>query len=164
MKRILIVLGFVLFTALMLYVLYLLTGVKQTQIVPLTTEEKVQAVEDSLHSYQKEGLIERCDVEDEVFCAIERTVKCTLNNELSICDEDEVPGFIMGKTEDDVRPSKISFSITKIKPVPDTRDIMVYTKSDCDASWFGLCKGVVIYSLTPEDGRWKVNNIFALEE
>jgi hypothetical protein len=57
-----------------------------------------------------------------------------------------------------------SFSITKIKPIPDTRDISVYTKSQCDASWFGLCQGTVIYSLSAKDGVWKVSNVYALEE
>ena len=164
MKRILIVLGFVSFMVMMLYVVFLMTKVKETEIVPLPTQEKVQAVEDTLHAYKKDSLSEVCDVDDQIFCAIEKAVKCTIDNELSMCDDGEIPSFIMGKTEEDVRPSEISFSITKIKPVPESRDIMVYTQSDCNASWFGLCKGIVIYSLTPKDGNWVVSNVLALEQ
>jgi hypothetical protein len=51
-----------------------------------------------------------------------------------------------------------------MKSVPESEDIVVYTKSECIGSWFGLCQGTVIYSLTTRNGLWEVNNIFALEE
>ena len=164
-KRVLIILGFILCALVSVWMIFLMTNAnKVAEIVPLSSNSDVQKVEDSLHKYSVESLKEKCEVDDVVFCAIERTVKCTINPELGICNKKDIPSFIMGKTEDDVRPSSISFSITKIKPLPESRDISVYTKSDCDASWFGLCKGTVIYSLTPRDGEWVVSNIFALEE
>ena len=104
-----------------------------------------------------------CRAEDKIFCAIEQVIKCTMAPELEGCDKEYVPGFVLGKAEETPRPRHISFEITKIKPIPGSSDISVYTKSDCDAVWFGLCKGTVIYSLTQKDGRWAVTNIYALE-
>ena len=165
LKRVLIILGFILCATLALFMIFIMTNAyKKAEIVPLSSNSDAQKVEDSLHKYSASDLNEKCEVEDVVFCAIEKTVKCTLNPELSYCNKKDIPSFILGKTEENVRPTEISFSITKIKPLPESRDISVYTKSDCNASWFGLCKGTVIYSLTPKDGEWVVNNIFALEE
>lgn len=165
LKRVLIILGFVLCALTSLFMIYMMTNSnKEAEIVSLSSNSDVQKVDDEMHKYSVESLSEACEVEDVVFCAIEKTVKCTINPELSYCNKKDIPSFIVGKTQEDIRPSYISFSITKIKPLPESRDITVYTKSDCDASWFGLCKGTVIYSLAPKDGEWVVNNIFALEE
>lgn len=164
LKRVLIVLGFVAFFGGCLYMVYSMSGAKNTKIVPLVESKEVKEVNLSLNSYKLEELSEVCDKDDEIFCAIERTVKCTINPNLSICVEGEVPGFVLGKIEDDIRPKNVSFSITKIKPVPDSRDVLVYTKSQCDGSWFGLCSGTVIYFLSAVDGAWKVVNVNALEE
>ena len=119
---------------------------------------------ESMHTYNLENLEAGCSVSDKVFCAVERTVKCTISPTLDDCDKDLVPGFVLGQTEDTERPTEISFKFSKIKPVFDSSDISVYTQSDCNAMWFGLCKGTVVYSLSPKDnGEWAVTNIFALE-
>lgn len=163
-KRILIIVGFVVIALAGIATIYNMTGNKDTNIKAMAIDSGVKEVKSSVYSYEKDKLSEECLNDDEVFCAIERTVKCTLNPEFSICEKDLVPSFVLGKTQEDVRPSNIRFSITKIKPIPDTRDISVYTKSQCDASWFGLCQGTVIYSLSAKDGGWKVVNVYALEE
>lgn len=163
-KRILIVMGFIVFFAGCLGLVYKMTGQKNTKIIPLINVEGVKEVSSSLNSYSFDGLEEVCKVDDEIFCAIEKTVKCTINPSLGICVEGSVPNFVIGKVEEEVRPKNISFSITKIKPMPESRDVSVYTASDCDASWFGLCKGTVIYSLSAKDGQWRVVNVYALEE
>ena len=119
---------------------------------------------DIQHTYTADTLQAECQSDSDILCAIERTVKCTINPELETCDKDLVPAFVIGKVEDTERPTEISFRITKIKPIPESTDISVYTQSDCNALWFGLCKGIVVYSLSPKNNNWAVTNIFALEE
>lgn len=164
-KRVFILSMFIAFAVFCLWLVFVLTGNRKTEIVPLAvhSSEEVE-LNDTLHSYKKDELSKKCENDDQVFCAIEKIVKCTINPELEFCDKGGIPSFVLVKTEEDIRPTEISFSITKMKPVPDSSDIVVYTKSQCNASWFGLCQGTVIYSLTTRNGIWEVNNIFALEE
>ena len=162
-KRVLIVSGFVAIALLAIGTIFVMQGSRNPKIVPIVADNEVKMVSDSIHSYKKGSLSEKCDAEDQIFCAIERAVKCTLEPQYSECSKDSVPSFVLGTAEIDVRPSELSFSITKIKPIPDSRDVSVYTKSTCNASWYGLCNGTVIYSLTPRDGYWAVTNVYALE-
>lgn len=143
--------------------LYLMRGIEEPALEPAAAITEERQVSDSVHSYAAEDLAAGCRAEDKIFCAIEQVIKCTMAPELEGCDKEYVPGFVLGKAEETPRPRHISFEITKIKPIPGSSDISVYTKSDCDAVWFGLCKGTVIYSLTQKDGRWAVTNIYALE-
>lgn len=163
MRKVLVLFFFTAFFAAMLYVVFYMRG----ETAPVLASDKMPvaetAISDSVHTYRAEDVKSGCDAEDEIFCAVERTVKCTLAPDLIGCDEGSVPAFVVGKSEDVQRPSEISFAITKLKPIPESTDISVYTQSDCDAIWFGLCKGTVIYSLSPKDGQWIVTNIYALE-
>lgn len=118
---------------------------------------------DAMHEYSVTDLSNVCQENDKIFCAVERTVKCTMAPEMEGCDKNSVPSFVLGKTDEAERPTHISFKIVKIKPIPESSDISVYTESDCDALWFGLCKGTVVYSLSSTEDGWRVNNIFALE-
>ncbi len=163
MKRGLILGSFILFFTAMLYVVFYMRGETEPVLTgsPMPVKEKV--ISDSVHTYRADDVKSGCAAEDAIFCAVEQTVKCTLAPELSGCDDGSVPAFVIGKSEDVQRPSEISFAITKLKPIPESTDISVYTQSDCDAVWFGLCKGTVIYSLSQKEGRWIVNNIYALE-
>ncbi|MBR5599619.1 MAG: hypothetical protein IKW39_06230 [Alphaproteobacteria bacterium] len=164
LKRILIVSFFVLLAIGGISAIYFMTGDKKTNIGEIAKGKEITEVSLSFNSYGINNLKENCSSQDEIFCAIEKTVKCSINPKLSICKKGEVPSFVLGKTEDDVRPKNVSFAVTKIKPTAETRDISVYTKSQCDGSWFGLCQGTVIYSLSMKDGYWKVINVYALEE
>lgn len=119
--------------------------------------------EELFYTYKKDNLSETCAMDDRIFCAVERVVKCTINPEMNICHKDVVPAFVLGQTEDVDRPSEISFKIAKIKPIPESSDLSVYTQSNCNAIWFGLCKGTVVYSLSANGSDWQVTNIFALE-
>ena len=163
MRRVVIVLLFLLVFAGACLAIYKLKGKSVPELEAVSQVKTVEKVSDSVHSYSVQDIKSGCDAEDKVFCAIERTVKCTLAPELDGCVADVVPSFVIGKVEKEIRPTEISFEITKIKPITGTNDISVYTKSDCNASWFGLCKGNVIYSLSNKDGNWVVNNIYALE-
>ena len=163
MRRVVIVLLFLLVFAGACLAIYKLKGKNVPELEAVSQVKAVEKVSDSVHSYSAQDIKSGCEAEDKIFCAIERTVKCTLAPELDGCVADVVPSFVIGKVEKEIRPTEISFEITKIKPITGTNDISVYTKSDCNASWFGLCKGNVIYSLSNKDGNWVVNNIYALE-
>ena len=167
-KKIIIVLCFVAVFAVALWYLFELQGYKDVQISENEiSEQKIEepmAVEEKVYSYTKETLAENCATDDKIFCAIEQTVKCTIDPDFVGCDKKNVPAFVLGKTDEVERPSTISFRIIKLKPVAGSSDVSVYTQSDCDALWFGLCKGTVVYSLTPGQDNWKVTNIFALVE
>lgn len=168
LKRVALVTGFIVFFAAMAMILFYLkdkNGVEQSTSVAVTNTEVQTAVEtDEMHVYNAENLNEDCAAEDGVFCAVERVVKCTMKPDFQGCHKNVVPAFVIADAEDMERPTEMSFKIVKIKPIPESSDISVYTESDCNAMWFGLCKGTVVYSLTPKDNGWAVNNIFALEQ
>lgn len=164
MKKFLIISMFlVVFGGSLAGVFYMKSKVKPV-IEPMAKIEEVKVVSDTRHSYSADDVTSGCSVDDKIFCAIELAVKCTLAPELDGCSKDVVPSFILGKTDEGIRPTEISFEITKIKPIPGGQNISVYTNSDCNASWFGLCKGNVIYSLSQKDGEWYVANMYALEQ
>lgn len=166
-KRFLIIAGFVLFFALMASILFYLqkkNAQNGVDAAPVVVQESAMKTDD-VHAYTAADLSAECSSDDHIFCAVEKTVKCTITPELLGCDKDSVPAFVIGKAEDTERPTEMSFKIVKIKPVPDSQDVSVYTESDCNAMWFGLCKGTVVYSLSPSENesQWRVTNIFALE-
>lgn len=164
LKRLLIVGGFLVLSGLAFGCLYVMNNKSIDKVVKSASDVKI--VQDAAVEfvYKKGSLKDDCAKDDMVFCAIERAVKCTINPDMEICDKESIPSFVLGKVEDDIRPNEIGFNIVKIKPVEGGRDISVYTKSQCDASWFGLCNGTVIYLLSPSNDAWKVVNIYALEE
>ncbi len=162
-KKIVIVCGFLAFFGVALMALFKMKGVDKPVLEHEAVVDEVQNIGDSVHSYSVAELTVGCQSDDKIFCAIEQTVKCTMKPDFAGCHKDFVPGFVIGKTDETPRPTQIAFEIVKIKPIPETNDISVYTKSDCDAVWFGLCKGTVIYSLTQKGNRWAVTNIYALE-
>lgn len=134
-------------------------------VVPLVQKES-ETGNNQLYVYQAAELKEGCSSLDKVFCAVERAVKCTIKPELVDCAKGKVPGFVLGQAGGTARPSVISFEITKLKPLANENSLSVYTRSECDAEWFGLCRGTVIYSLKPDleaEGEWVVENVYALE-
>ncbi|MBO5284631.1 MAG: hypothetical protein J6B00_02010 [Alphaproteobacteria bacterium] len=155
-KRILITFGFVLVFGIAAFVLFYMKGRPEPVLEEKNFSEEV-------HSYRADDLNSGCALDDKVFCAIERAVKCTMAPEFEGCDKKHVPSFVLGKIKDVVRPTEMSFKIVKIKPIIGEKDIAVYTQSDCDTIWFGLCKGTVVYSLSPKGDDWAVTNIYALE-
>jgi len=166
LKKTFTILGFIIIFALAVSLIFYMQNkatMSETQTaVADSISETAEA--DAIHTYKAENLPAECQSDSDIFCAIERTVKCTINPELNNCDKKFVPPFVVGKAIDTERPTEISFRITKIKPLPESDNISVYTQSDCNALWFGLCKGTVVYSLTTKNNEWAVTNIFALEE
>lgn len=89
-------------------------------------------------------------------------LKCTINHKLPECDPKKLPKFTFMEDESLQRPSQASFQIVKLKPI-DAHTVEVYTKSDCNGVWFGLCKGNIIYVLNNRSGNWTVKDIYALQ-
>ena len=166
-KRVALVAGFILiFAAAATGIFYM--QAKHTAVKEKAHADAVQKTDsfkaENMHVYRAGHLVNDCAAEDKLFCAIERTVKCTMEPGLADCQGELVPAFILGKTEDAERPTEISFKVTKIKPIPGSTDVSVYTESDCNAMWFGLCKGTVVYTLSFKGNNdWAVTSIYALE-
>ena len=166
-RKVVFICGFVLIFLLAAWGLFYMQKKSEGQPVRQVKEavvEKKEVKTDAWHAYQAQSVKAECLADDNIFCAVERTVKCTLVPEMEGCDKGLIPSFILGKAAEEDRPTEISFKITKIKPIAESSDISVYTDSDCNAMWFGLCKGTVVYSLSPRsDNTWAVTNILALE-
>lgn len=96
--------------------------------------------------------------------AINQSVQCTLTpmdaNCISI--KEALPKFIFMQDESLERPSEISYTINKIKPLNGGL-LHIYTKTTCNAGWFGLCQGNTIYVLENKNQKWFVTDIFATE-
>lgn len=163
LKRVVVVVFFVLLAMMSFACLNVMNKTSIKKVAQSAKNVQVETVLDAENVYEFDKLSEECRKDDMVFCAIEKAVKCTINPDLGVCDKESVPSFVLGKVEDNIRPSKIGFNIVKIKPSTDSQAISVYTKSQCDASWFGLCNGTVIYLLEPSNNGWKVMNIYAIE-
>ncbi len=166
-KRVVLVAAFVLIFALAATGIFYMQA-KHTAIKEKAQADAVQKTEnlkaEDVHVYRADDIASGCSSEDKLFCAIERTIKCTMEPELSDCQGELVPAFVLGKTQDAERPTEVSFKVTKIKPIPDSTDVSVYTESDCNAMWFGLCKGTVVYTLSFKgNDDWAVTNVYALE-
>jgi len=168
-KKAAIILVFIVLFAAALWVMFYMS--KKTEMVSEAQNisvkamqlEASQAEDEPFYVYKADSLSESCALDDKILCAVERVVKCTINPGLSFCDKDFVPAFVLGQSEEVEHPSEISFKVVKIKPIPESSDISVYTKSDCNALWFGLCKGTVVYLLSTDGLDWFVTNIYALE-
>lgn len=118
---------------------------------------------DTLFSFNKETLIEDCSVTNPQICAVEIAVKCSINSDLEMCKNANLPQFIFIKDAGTDRPTEISYRFTN-KKVLANQNAEFYTESSCNGTWFGLCQGTVIY-VTSQDssGKWFVKDIYAIE-
>lgn len=111
-------------------------------------------------SFNKNDLTEGCKEDSKIVCAINLALKCTLNPNLNECEKEKLPSFIFMEDESLERPTQISYKIVKMKPISGG-SVEIYTQSNCDASWFGLCEGNIIYIMTQNGEDWRVNDIYA---
>ena len=118
--------------------------------------------EDIVYSYDIKNLPQGCDKGSDMVCAIELQVKCTINPKLAECDAKKLPRFTFMEDESLQRPTQSSFQIVKLKPI-DATTVEVYTKSECNGVWFGLCKGNIVYVLSNAKGAWVVKDLYALQ-
>lgn len=118
--------------------------------------------EDIVYHYDSQNLPQGCDKGSDMVCAIDLQVKCTINPKLQECDAKKLPRFTFMEDESLQRPTQSSFQIVKLKPI-DATTVEVYTKSDCNGVWFGLCKGNIVYVLSNAKGSWVVKDLYALQ-
>lgn len=118
--------------------------------------------EDIVYKYDANNLPQGCDKGSDMVCAIDLQVKCTINPKMAECDTKKLPRFTFMEDESLQRPTQSSFQIIKLKPI-DAATVEVYTKSDCNGVWFGLCKGNIVYVLTNKNGSWVVKDLYALQ-
>ncbi len=118
--------------------------------------------EDIVYHYDINNLPQGCDKGSDMVCAIDLQVKCTINPKLAECDAKKLPRFTFMEDESLQRPTQSSFQIVKLKPI-DATTVEVYTKSECNGVWFGLCKGNIVYVLSNAKGSWVVKDLYALQ-
>ena len=132
-----------------------------------TPEEQVEAVveetlPEEIFTFNIQNLAEECSLDNAQLCAVENSVKCTINPDLKFCADLKLPEFIFMKDPSIDRPSEISYKIVNKKVLPNgTTEI--YTESACNGNWFGLCQGTVIYVISPLNENWQIKDIYAIE-
>lgn len=115
-------------------------------------------------TFNAENLTPKCLTDDEMLCAVEKAVKCTIAPEMEGCSDANLPKFIFMKDPSLERPTEISYKITNKKALPSNNTVEIHTDSACNSSWFGLCQGTVIYVLAQdEDQKWFIHDIYAIE-
>ena len=118
----------------------------------------------SAHLHKKGEIDATCNNESEIICAVETTVKCSVDPTLSICSKNIVPDYTFMEDDEFLgRPTEVLYRITGIKTI-DADTIEVRTKSECNGSWFGLCQGNVIYVVDNVKGFFRVKDVYALGE
>lgn len=132
-------------------------------------QEEIQKMEAPKIDYENQefefdasNLNWQCNKNSEIVCALDLAVKCTLNPKMENCTRDKMPDFIFMEDEFLERPTKMSYTITKLKPV-NANTVEVYTKGNCNGNWMGLCNGNVIYVMGLENGSWVVKEIYAIQ-
>ena len=96
---------------------------------------------------------------NEIINAINNTIKCTLNPQNQNCNELNIPKFILMEDESLQRPTQMEYKIVKMKPLSGGF-LHIYTQSQCNNNWFGLCRGNIIYVMQNKDNAWYVSDIF----
>jgi hypothetical protein len=132
--------------------------------VQKTAEAQNTLDKDTVFSFDVANLSEGCDNSSEIVCAINNTIKCTLNPEFLDCasNKNKMPSFVFMQDDSLQRPTFQSYQIIKLVPRNDGA-VEVYTKSSCNGSWFGLCNGNIIYVMKNIDSQWAVIDMYAVE-
>ncbi len=118
----------------------------------------------TVFSFDINTLSSGCEHSSLMICAINASIKCTINPNFEECAKQKayMPNFIFMEDESLKRPTSQSYKITKIKPISDG-SIEVYTQSTCNGNWFGLCNGNIIYVMDYQNNKWHVKDIYAVE-
>ena len=128
------------------------------------TAPKIEIDENTVFTFDINTLKSGCDDYGEIICAINNSIKCTINPLFEDCksNKDLMPDFVFMQDESLQRPTSQSYKITKLKPLVDGT-IEVFTQSTCNGNWFGLCNGNIIFVMENKNGRWAVKDLYALE-
>lgn len=105
-----------------------------------------------------------CETDSAMVCALNLAIKCAINPHMETCRQhrEAMPGFTFMEDESLQRPTQVSYKINKLKPLPGGL-VEVYTSSQCNGNWFGLCNGNIIYVMQPNQDTWSVTEIYAME-
>lgn len=113
------------------------------------------------YTFNQSSAVFSCEKENPIICAINHVVQCTIDPKLAACGKESLPKFILMEDESLQRPTEMSYKVTQIKPLMGGI-LHVYTQSQCNNNWFGLCQGKIIYVLEQKNQNWRVSDIFAL--
>lgn len=147
---------------------YFVSNDKSAPLKPAVVEKDVtkqekMPIEENVFEYTKNNLASECTGDSKMMCAVDFALKCTINPDFEGCRNSRLPKFIFMNDKDVERPTEIRFKLHKIKPI--SADLVeIHTDSSCDAKWFGLCQGRIIYVLVPAKETWRVKDIYAIEE
>ncbi|MBS4772735.1 MAG: hypothetical protein KHX55_00470 [Proteobacteria bacterium] len=124
----------------------------------------VEIDENTVFTFDINTLKPGCDNGSDIICAINNSIKCTINPQFEDCEANKelMPRFVFMEDESLQRPTSQSYKITKLKPRADGA-VEVFTQSTCNGNWFGLCNGNIIFVMENKDGRWVVKDLYALE-
>lgn len=149
-----------------------LTLINKTQIeknvVQPNTQEPVVQVEETLpetvFSFNAQSVTTECSEGlNEMLCAVESAVKCTLKPDLENCAKLDLPQFIFMTDPTVERPTEMNYKYIN-KEIQPSGSVDIYTESSCNGGWFGLCQGTVIYVLSQnKNSKWYVKDIYAIE-
>ena len=122
---------------------------------------------DTLFTLNKDTLQKGCSVDNVQLCAVEQTIKCTINPDFDNCQEEKnkgrIPQFVFITDSGTDRPTEISYKFTDKKNL-NNQTVEYYTDSTCNGTWFGLCHGRIIYVLAPDSEGWSVKDVYAIEQ
>ncbi len=128
-----------------------------------TAAVEEQNLPDTLFAFSAADLNENCVSDEAMFCAVETAVKCTLNPEFAPCAKANLPKFIFMTDSSLDRPTEMSYKIIDKKSLSNDT-VEIYTESNCNGGWLGLCQGTIIYVLAPKpENQWYVKEIYAIE-
>lgn len=138
--------------------------VEQTPESPQPVKTVEDVLPDTIYELKADSLTVECAENNKQLCAVENAIKCTLNPKLENCQQLKLPKFIFMSDQTIERPTEINYRFTNKKVLPNNTT-EIYTESTCNASWFGLCQGTIIYVLTPINtaAKWHVKDIYAIE-
>lgn len=138
---------------------------EEQKAAPQKQEVPVVSIDENIvYTFDLNTLKSGCENGSEMICAINNSIKCTINQQFAECEtnKDLMPDFIFMQDDSLKRPTSQSYKITKLKPLADG-NVEVYTQSTCNGNWFGLCNGNIIYVMENRGGRWAVKDLYALE-
>ena len=98
--------------ALLIFSFTLLKKTESKKVAVEDTQETVYEEEklpDTTYTFNVEKLPEACEETDEVFCAVEKAVKCTIKTDLPFCAALDLPKFIFMTDPSIERPTEISY-------------------------------------------------------
>lgn len=152
--------------ALLGFSFYLVSKTKdadRTVVEENVVEVEMPKLPEQLFSFAKDSLDAQCSSNENLFCAVEKAVKCTINPEFEPCRKADLPQFIFMSDPGLDRPTEMSYKIID-KKIINNDTVEIYTDSSCNGNWFGLCQGTIIYVMAKKpENIWYVKDIYAVE-